>query len=110
MCQAHSLRITIALAAVFGLFVSLIDAVNSYQKTMLNEEQMHYIYPPPFYVEQFRSRHPTIILSDTTKVRLVVQAMNNLQGTKPAGKEWNDRLICVLQTLGIKQCTSDYGV
>ena len=51
MCLANSLRITIYLAAVFGLFLSLIDAVNAYQKTMLNEEQMHYIYPPPFYVE-----------------------------------------------------------
>ena len=110
VCLADSLRITIALAAAFGLSLSLIDVVNAYQNTMLNEEQMCYIYPPPFYVEWFRSRHPTIILPDTTKVRLVVQAMNALQGTKPAGKQWNDRLTCVLNALGIKQCASYYGV
>ena len=47
---------------------------------------------------------------DTTKVRRVVKAMNDLRGTKLAGKQWNDRLTCVLETLGVKQCASDYGV
>ena len=88
----------------------LTDVVNAYQNTTLNEEQMSCIFPPPFCAELFRSRHPTIILPDTTKVRLVVQAMSALQGTKPAGKQWNDRLTCFLKTRGTKQCVSDYGV
>ena len=36
--------------------------------------------------------------------------MNALQGTKHEYKQWNDRLTCVLETLGTKQYTSDYGV
>ena len=47
---------------------------------------------------------------DLTKVRLVVEAMSALQGTKPADKQWNDRLTCVLETLGIKQRASDHRV
>ena len=35
-CLADSLRITIALAAAFGLCLSLTDVVNAYQNTMLN--------------------------------------------------------------------------
>ena len=36
--------------------------------------------------------------------------MNALQGTKPAEKQRNDHLTCVLETLGTKQCASDYVV
>ena len=36
--------------------------------------------------------------------------MNTIQGTKMAGKLWNDRLNAVLDTLEIKRCASDYGV
>ena len=44
VCLCGSLRITIALVAAFRLFLSLVDAVNSYQSNVLNEEQMSYIF------------------------------------------------------------------
>ena len=50
---AHSLCITIAITAAFGLSLSLIDMVNAYQNTILMPDQMLYIYPPQFYIEWF---------------------------------------------------------
>ena len=99
VCLADSLRITISLAAAFGLCLLLMHIVNACQKTTLSENQMSYIYPPPFYVELFRRRHPTIMLPDTTKVMLVVQAMIVLHGTKTAGKQLNDYFTCLLKLL-----------
>ena len=57
----------------------------------------------------FRSRNHTIKLPDTSLVKLAVQAMNALRGTKPVVKLWNNRLNCVLENICIKRCASDYG-
>ena len=55
VCLADSLRITIALATSSRLCSSLADAVNAYQRTMLNEEQMSCIFPPPFLQNDFKA-------------------------------------------------------
>ena len=36
--------------------------------------------------------------------------MSELQGTKSAGKMWNEHLHAVLYTLNVKRYASDYGV
>ena len=77
---------------------------------MLTEEQISYVCPPTFHVEWFRHRHPVIKISDPSSVEFISQAMNDLQGTKHAGKVWIDRLNCALDSLRIKRCASDYGV
>ena len=70
----------------FGLSLSLIVVVNSYQNTMLIEEKMPHVNLSPFCVELFRSRHPIIALSDTLLVRIAIQAMKPIQGTNTVGK------------------------
>ena len=109
VCLADSLRITVVLVAAFWSSLSSLDVVNSHQNTILTEEQISHIYPPPFYVEWFRSRHPAIKLPGSWLVKLVVQAMSALQGAKSAVKLWNERLNYNIDTFDIKLRASDYG-
>ena len=78
------------------------DASNTCQNNILKEEQINYMHPLPFCINWFRFIHPIISTHNKNANKLAVQAMNALQGKRPIGKLWNDRLHRVLETLDIK--------
>ena len=65
---------------------------------------------PPFYLEWFQSRFPQVLLP--TEKKLILQALNSIQGIKTAGKKFNDRINSILtsEPLSMTRCAADYRV
>eukprot|EP00978_Attheya_sp_CCMP212_P012106 scaffold30089_cov61-Attheya_sp.AAC.1 len=46
-----------------------------------------------------RRKYPTVTIEEAPDGRYCIQTINAIQGTKPAGRQWNDILTTVLTTL-----------
>jgi hypothetical protein len=112
VATACSIRIIIALAAGHNMTIGIADVKNAFQNTMLPISQCAHVSLPPYYLQWFRHKYPNIkiapLASESDKYCL--QSINAIQGTKPAGQQWNKILTNVLQFHKYKQNPIDHAV
>lgn len=106
---ACPVRTQLAISASWNLIVGVIDVTNAFQNTILPPHKREYVTLPPYYLEWFKRRHPLITV-DETKGRLCIQACNGMQGTKPAGRNWNQALHAVLTTFGLQNVPAEQAL
>jgi hypothetical protein len=107
---ASSVRISISIAAAENMIMAIIDVKNAFQNTMIPEDQRQHLSLPPYYISWFRRKYPTVTIEEAPDGRYCIQTINAIQGTKPAGRQWNDVLTTVLTTLKSQRNHIDHGV
>jgi len=109
---ACSIRIIIALAAGHGMTLALADVKNAFQNTMLPVGERVHLTLPPYYHAWFRRKYPNVRIEPLAdeKDKYCVQSINAIQGTKPAGHQWNTVLTKVLLHHDYKQNHVDHAV
>jgi hypothetical protein len=112
VATACSIRIVVALAAGHNMTIGIADVKNAFQNTMLPVGQRAHLTMPPYYLQWFRRKYPMVkiepLASEADKYCL--QSINAIQGTKPAGNQWNKILTNVLQHHKYKQNPIDHAV
>jgi hypothetical protein len=89
---ASSVRIVVAIGAAENMIFGIIDIKNAFQNTMIPSGERQHLSLPPFCLSWF------------------CQTVNVIQGTKPAGRQWNDILTIVLTKLKYQRNHVDHGV
>eukprot|EP00978_Attheya_sp_CCMP212_P035888 scaffold158805_cov35-Attheya_sp.AAC.1 len=109
---ACSIRVVIALAAGHGMTLALADVKNTFQNTMLPVGERVHLTLPPYYHAWFRRKYPNVRIEQLAdeKDKYCVQSINAIQGTKPAGHQWNTVLTKVLLHHKYKQNHVDHAV
>lgn len=87
-----SLRLILACAVEYGLYVHQMDVTTAYLNGNLSEDI--YMAQPELFV-------------DVKNPNKVCKLNKTIYGLKQAGREWNAKLDSVLKSIGFKQCNSD---
>ena len=109
------LLLMIAVATSMGMVFYFLDISNAFQSNIIHDPaKRHYIHLPPLYMEWFRFRFPDHPLSKTSTkltLKMVLQTIRGIQGTKDAGAEWYKLLALILtKELGMIPATSNKGL
>ena len=67
------------------------------------------VNPPPYYLKRFEISYPDVSLN-FDDVPFCLQCMNRIQGTKPAGRQWNRLLHEVVTIIKSKKITIDHVI
>eukprot|EP00978_Attheya_sp_CCMP212_P041486 scaffold238472_cov35-Attheya_sp.AAC.1 len=103
---ACSIRITIALASGHNMtLVAIADVKNAFQNTMIPVAERVHVTLPPYYLQWFKRKYPKVQITPLEEDgdKYCLQSVNAIQGTKPAGHQWNTILTKVLQHHKYKQ-------
>ena len=104
-----SCRIVIAIASRYGLIIFITDIKNAFQTTLLHPSERIYLHLPPYYLQWFNETYPTHRLPPA-KTIYILQSIHAVQGTKPAGRQWNDQITALFKTMGMKRNVTDNAV
>jgi hypothetical protein len=107
---ASSVRIVVAIGAAENMIFGIIDVKNAFQNTMIPSGERQHLSLPPFYIHWFRRKYPLVPIEESKDNRYCIQTVNAIQGTKPAGRQWNDILTTVLTKLKFQRNHVDHGV
>ena len=100
-----------ALAASLGLVVYAIDVDNAFQITPKEENDKNpplYVTAPPLFMDWFQKYFPTAKIHG--KPPYVLQCLQNMQGTKPAGREFYRLIKAIFAKMGIHPKSIDTGL
>ena len=109
MAHADSFRINIAIAYMDGLNVSIFDVSNAIQNTNVPIHLIVCVSPPPYYLDWFEISYPNVSLNQDDGP-FFLQCTNGIQGTKPAGRQWDILLDAVVKIIRYKNITIDHAI
>ena len=89
--------------------VRILDVSNSFQNKNVPIHERVCVSPPPYYLNWFERSYPNIPLN-LDDGPFCLQRMNGIQGTKPAGRQWNRLLDAVVTILKYKKSTIDHAI
>ena len=98
MAHADLLRINIAIAYMHRLTDRILDVSNTFQNTNVPIHERVCVCPTPYYLDWFKISYPNVLLNLDDGL-FFLQCMNVIQGTKPAGRQWNILLDVVVTIL-----------
>ena len=91
-----------------------IELSNAFQSNVIYDpSKRHYMHLPSMYMQWFCLRFPNYPLSKVKDkdIRLVIQTIRSIQGTKDAGHEWYKLLSLIFtKVLGMVPSTSNNGL
>eukprot|EP00978_Attheya_sp_CCMP212_P024647 scaffold77789_cov56-Attheya_sp.AAC.1 len=92
--------------------LAIADVKNAFQNTMILVGERAHVTMPPYYLQWFRHKYPNVKITslEAEADKYCLQSMNAIQGTKPAGHQWNKILTNVLQVHKYKQNHIDHAV
>ena len=90
------------------LTARILDVSNEYQKKNPFYERVCVI-PPPYYLSRLEIYYPNVPLNRDDGP-FCLQYTNEIQGTKPAGQQWNIRLDAVVTNIKYKKSTIDHAI
>ena len=67
------------------------------------------VCPPPYYLDWFERSYLNVPLN-LDDGPFCLQCMNGIQGTKPAGRQWNRLFDAVVTILEYKKSTIDHAI
>ncbi|MGB2447382.1 MAG: reverse transcriptase domain-containing protein [Candidatus Poseidoniaceae archaeon] len=103
--SAIALRLTLYLAAYWGLTIAILDIVNCFQHTLLEEKDCLIIHAPFNYINWFRHNFPKHKITPSPSGKYVLQIMGKgIQGDKGVGRRWYLLLRKILIQFGFHQC------
>ena len=91
------------------LTARILDVSNSFQNTNVPIHERVCVSAPPYYLDQFERSYPNVSLNRDDGP-FCLQCMNGIQGTKPAGRQWNRLLDAVVTILQYKKSTIDHAI
>ena len=109
MAHADLFRINIAIANMHRLTASILDVSNAFQNTNVPIHERFCVSPPPYYLNWFEISYPNVPLNRDDGL-FFLQCMNGIQGTKPAGRQWNRLLDAVVTILKYKNSTIYHAI
>ena len=98
MAHADSFRINIDIAAMHRLTERILDVSNVFYNTNVTIHEIVCVGPPPYYIDFFERYYPNVPLNRDNGT-FCLSCMNGIQGTKPAGRQWNRLLDAVVTIL-----------
>ena len=109
MAHADSFRINISIAYMHRLASRILDVSNSFQNTNVPIHERVSVSPPPYYLDWFGISYTNVPLNRYDGP-FCLQCMNVIQGTNPAGRQWNRLLDVVVKILKYKKITIDHAI
>ena len=86
------------------LTAKILDFSNEFQNTNVPILEIVCVSPPPYYLNWFERPYPNVPLNRDDGP-FFTQCMNGIQGTNPAGRQWNillDAVVTILKYTKIK--------
>ena len=107
----RSLSIILSISSSECLILFELNISNAFQKTILpNPVERVYLILPYIYLYWYKIKRQKYTLASSSQRELCIQAINSIQGTKPAGKLWYDLLKSIFITVKIIRLSSDHAV
>ena len=91
------------------LTAMILDVSNAFQNTNVPIHERVCFSPPPYYIDLFEVYYPNVPLN-LDYGPFCLQYMNGIQGTKPAGQQWNRHLDTVVTIIKYKKSTIYHAV
>ena len=91
------------------LTAGILYVSNAFQNTNFPIHEIVRVSPPPYYLDWFERTYPNVPLNRYDDP-FCLQCMNVIQGTKPAGRQWNRLLDAVVTILRYKNITIDHAI
>ena len=107
---AGALRMTLMFAATHRLILAVIDVVNCFQTTLVEDDERLIITCPPFYLSWFKRNYPEINLLPSASGKYVLEIQRGLQGDKSIGRKWYLLVKRLLEKFGFVQCHPEPAV
>ena len=82
---------------------------NAFQNKNVPIHEIFCVSPPPYYLDWFERSYPNVPLNRYDDP-FFLQCMNVIQGTKPAGRQWNRLLDSVVTILKYTNITIDHDI
>ena len=91
------------------LTTSILDVSNAFQNTNVLIYEIVCVSTPPFYLDWFEISYPNVPINRDDGP-FCIQCMNEIQGTKPAGRQWNRLLDAVVKIINYKKRKIDHAI
>ena len=105
-----TLWIIIDITATYYLIIGILDVKNAFQDTFKDSSKREIIDCPPHYISWFKFHFPNIHIEPASDDLYVMEIYRGMQGTKPAGSQWNNIINLVLYSLGFIKNLIDYAL
>ena len=109
VAHADSSRINIAIASMHRLTARILYVSNAFQNKNVPIYERVFVIPPPYYLDWSEISYPNVPLNQDDGP-FCLQCMNRIQGTKPAGRQWNRLLDAVVTIINDKNSTLDHAI
>ena len=109
MEHSDSVIINIAILYMHRLTAMILYVNNAFQNTNVPIHERDCVSPPPYYLDWFERSYPNVPLNQDDGP-FCLQCMNEIQGTKPAGIQWNRLLGAVVTILKYKKSTIYHSI
>ena len=109
VANTDSFRINIGIASMHRLTARVLDVSNAFKNTNFPIHEIVCVSPHPYYIDWFERSYPNVLLNRDDGP-FCLQCMNGIQGTKPAGRQWNRLLDVVVKILDYKKSTIDHAI
>ena len=109
MAHVDSFRINIAIASMHRLTYRILDVSNEFQNTNVTIHERVCVSSPPYYLDWFERYYPNVPINRDDGP-FCLHFMNGIQGTNPAGRQWNRILDAVVKILKYKKSTIDNAI
>ena len=109
MAHSYSFRINSAIAYMHRLIARILDVSNAFQNKNVPIYERFCVSPPPYYIDWFEISYPYVPLN-LYYGSFFLQCMNVIQGTQPAGRQWNILLDAVVTMINYKKSTIYHAI
>ena len=109
MAHSDSFRIKIAIASMHRITAKILDDSNAFHNTNVTIHERVCVVPPPYYQDWFERYYPNVPINRYDGL-FCLQCMNGIQGTNPAGRQWNRLIDAVVAICKYKKCTIDHVI
>ena len=114
LTDGDTLLLIISLSNSKGMVFYFLNISNAFQSNVIHKpSKRYYLHLPTIYMQWFRlcfPNHPLIKL-DHTRVKLILQTIRGIQGTKDADAEWYKLLALIFtKVLGMVVSTANKGL
>ena len=87
----------------------ILDVSDAFQNTNITIHERLFVSTPPYYLDWFEKYYPNVPLNQDEGT-FCIQCMKNIQGTKPAGQQWNKLLDTVVTIIKYKKNTIYHAI
>ncbi len=98
--RRKSLRIFLAISALFGFLVEQIDIIRAYLESLMGDNELPIFMKLPPRMRDLRS----------VRKGLVCRLLKSIYGLKQSGRLWNQKVITFLKTLGFNPLNVDPSI